>query len=366
MIEQLRRGLWSTGISASAAALAFAASLALIAASGHSALEALETFSDGAFGGRAQVGGTLSKMIPLALVACGWIIAFSARRINVGFEGQIIVGSAMATVIGLHLADLPLAVHLPFAILAGALGGAAAVGIAAYLWARRGVNEVISTLLLNLVAVQFLSWLIRGPLAREGFSIRTDPVEPSARWPQLLSQSPLAWDFILVFVAVLVTALLLRRTVFGLHLRLTGVNERAARHAGIDATRVSVIALLLSGALAGVAGSSLVLASETHSLSDGISAGLGFEGIVVALLARNSLVGVIPAALVFAVFRQSGGLLEARLSIASELVLITQGLVVLLVAGAAFLVERRRSVRIDTSRAEGQRGPSEPLRDTTP
>jgi ABC-type uncharacterized transport system permease subunit len=357
--DRTRLSLWSIGVSSSAAILAFSASLAIIAASGHSALDALETFSDGAFGGRAQVGGTLSKMVPLTLVACGWIIAFSARRINVGFEGQIIVGGAAAAAIGLEIAGLPIAVHLPLAIIGGAIGGAAFAGIAAYLWARRGVNEVISTLLLNFIAIQFLSWLIRNPLAREGFSIRTDPVEPSARWPLLLSQSPLAWDLILVFVTVAGVAFLLQRTVFGLRIRLTGANEPAARHAGIDTIRVSAIALLLSGALAGIAGSSLVLASETHSLSDGISASYGFEGIVVALLARNSPVGVIPAALVFAVFRQSGGLLEARLGVASELVLITQGIVVLLVAGAAFLVERRRSVRVDTSGAHRLGDPAE-------
>jgi simple sugar transport system permease protein len=119
-----------------------------------------------------------------------------------------------------------------------------------------------------------------------------------------------------VLLAVLGTGFLLGRTVLGLRIRLTGANEPAARHAGIDTVRICAIALLASGALAGIAGSSLVLASETHSLSDGISASFGFEGIVVALLARNSPLGVIPAALVFAVFRQSGGLLEARLGIA--------------------------------------------------
>jgi ABC-type uncharacterized transport system permease subunit len=364
--HRIRGSLWSIGVSSTAAVLAFAASLAIIAASGHSPLDALETFADGAFGGRAQVGGTLSKMVPLALVACGWIIAFSSRRINVGFEGQIIVGSATATVIGLTIGGLPLAVHLPLAIIGGAIGGAAFAGIATYLWARRGVNEVISTLLLNFVAIQFLSWLIRNPLAREGFSIRTEPVEASARWPSLLSQSPLAWDLLLVFLAVFGAGFLLQRTVLGFRIRLTGANEPAARHAGIDTVRICATALLLSGALAGIAGSSLVLASETHSLSDGISAGFGFEGIVVALLARNSPAGVIPAALVFAVFRQSGGLLEARLGIASELVLITQGLVVLLVAGAAFLVERRRSVRVDTTGVQRGQDPLEPVQEPAP
>ena len=351
MSSRIREGLWSVGVSLTAAVIAFAASMAIVAASGHSAASAVETFWDGAFGGSAQIGGTFSKMVPLCLVACGWIIAFSARRLNVGFEGQLLIGSAVATAVGLAIVSLPLPVHLPLAIAAGAIGGAAFAGIAALLWARRGVNEVISTLLLNLIAIQFVSWLIRGPLAREGFSIRTDAVEPSARWPVLLERSPLTWDVVLIPIAVAGTHLLLRRTVFGFHLRLTGANELTARHAGVDTIRMGAYALLLSGGLAGIAGSSLVLASETHSLSDGISAGYGFEGIVVALLARNSPIGVIPAALLFAMFRQSGGLLEARLGIASELVLITQGVVVLLVAGAAFLIERRRSVRVDAREA---------------
>jgi simple sugar transport system permease protein len=322
--------------------------MAIVAASGHSATSAVETFWDGAFGGSAQIGGTFSKMVPLCLVACGWIIAFSARRLNVGFEGQLLLGSAVATAVGLEISSLPLPMHLPLAIIAGAIGGAAFAGIAAALWARRGVNEVISTLLLNFIAIQLVSWLIRGPLAREGFSIRTDAVEPSARWPGLLARTPLTWDVALIPIVVAGTYFLLRRTVLGFHFRLTGANELAARHAGVNTSRMGVYALLISGGLAGVAGSSLVLASETHSLSDGIAAGFGFDGIVVALLARNSPIGVIPAALLFAMFRQSGGLLEARLGIASELVLITQGAVVLLVAGAAFLIERRRSIRVDT------------------
>jgi simple sugar transport system permease protein len=155
-------------------------------------------------------------------------------------------------------------------------------------------------------------------------------------------------------LALIGVSLLLKRTVFGFHLRLTGANEEAARHAGVNTVLVAASALVISGGLAGIAGSSLVLASETHSLSDGISAGYGFEGIVVALLARNSPVGVLPAALLFAVFRQSGGLLEARLGISSDLVLITQGIVVLLVAGAGLIVERQRAVRVDLA-TQGQR-----------
>jgi simple sugar transport system permease protein len=347
--ERLQRALWAIGLSTAAAAFAFAASLAIIAASGSSAADALQTFWDGAFGTRQALAGTLSKMIPLSLVALGWIVAFSAGRINVGFEGQILIGGAAAAVIGLEVTGLPTEVHLPLAVLAGALGGAALGAVAAWMWARRGVNEVISTLILSFVAVQFVSWLIRHPLARTDFAFRTDPVEESARWPILLDRTPLGWDLLLVPLLLAVVAFALRQTVFGFRLRLTGANEEAARHAGVDPVRTGVVALMLSAALAGIAGSSLILASETYTMSDGFSSGYGFDGIVVALLARNAVAGVLPAALLFAAFRQSSGLLEARLDVASELILVTQGLVVLAVAGSALLVERRRAARLDAA-----------------
>jgi general nucleoside transport system permease protein len=345
--EQLEDAARSIGVSAAAAAFAFLASLIIVALSGNSAADALQTFWDGAFGTKQAFAGTLTKMIPLSLVAVGWIVAFSAGRINVGFEGQILMGGAAACVVGLEITGLPAALHLPLGVLAGALGGAALGGAAAWLWARRGVNEVISTLILSFVAIQFVSWLIRHPLSRSEFSFMTEAVQESARWPNLLSQTPLSWDFVLVPLLLVAVAFVMRRTVFGYHLRLTGANEDAARHAGVEPVRIGVVALMLSAALAGVAGSSLILASETYTMSDGFSSGYGFDGIVVALLARNAVAGVLPAALLFAAFRQSAGLLEARLDIASELVLLIQGLVVLALAGSAFLLDRRRSARID-------------------
>jgi simple sugar transport system permease protein len=353
--ERVRDAAWSAGLSVLAAVLAFLASLLIVAVSGNSAADALQTFWDGAFGTKQAFAGTLTKMIPLSLVALGWIVAFSAGRINVGFEGQILIGGAAACVVGLKVGGLPTIVHLPLAVLAGALGGAAFGGIAAWLWAKRGVNEVISTLILSFVAIQFVSWLIRHPLSRSDFSFLTDPVAETARWPNLLPQTPLSWDFVLVPILLVAVAFAMRRTVFGYHLRLTGANADAARHAGVPPVRVGAVALMLSAGFAGIAGSSLILASETYTMSDGFSGGYGFDGIVVALLARNAVVGVLPAALLFAAFRQSAGLLEARLDIASELVLLMQGLVVLAVAGSAFLVERRRAARVDapTQVAEG-------------
>jgi simple sugar transport system permease protein len=345
--RKLRNIAFSLAVSLGAAGLALAISFAIIALTGSDPAEAAKALWDGAFGSRAQIAGTLSKLVPLVLIALGWIVAFSAKRINIGFEGQILVGGIFAAVVGLKV-SLPAPLHLGLAVIAGIVGGMVWIGIPAYLWARRSVNEIISTLMLNFVAIQLVSWLVRGPLQEETHTFpRSVDLPDSARWPKLLSHTPLAWDLLLAFVMVFVIWFLLQRTSFGFSIRLTGASEPAARHAGIRTTKVTVAALLISGALAGLVGSSLILGGESTSMTDNFSAGFGFTGIVVALLARNNPWGTIPAALLFAALRQGGGLMEARVGISSALVLITQGLVILFVAGAQFLFERRRAVRVD-------------------
>lgn len=354
MKQRLLNSTIALGISVGAAVIAVLVSMLVIALSGADAARALQALFDGAFGSRAQVAGTLSKMIPLILVGLGWIVAFSARRINIGFEGQILAGGIVATTLAILVSGLPAPFHLGLAVVGGALAGGVWAGLAAWLWARRGVNEIISTLMLNFVAIQIVTWLVRGPLQEPtGTFPRSARIVETARWPRLLENTPLAWDLLLAFALVFGISFLLARTTFGFRVRLTGTNEDAARHAGISTVRVTVAALLLSGALAGLAGSSLILGGESASMSDNFSSGFGFEGIVVALLARNAPVGVLPAALLFASLREGGGLMEARVGVSSALVLITQGVVILLVAGASFLLERRKAVRVDTGRRRG-------------
>ncbi|MEZ5171195.1 MAG: ABC transporter permease [Acidimicrobiia bacterium] len=350
MPNRFKRALASLGVSVSALVLALALSMLVIALTGNDAGEAARAMWDGAFGNRAQIAGTLSKMIPLLLVALGWIVAYRARRVNIGFEGQILAGGICATTVGLHFAGMPIVIHLPFAVMAGVAGGAIWAGIAAWLWARRGVNEIISTLLLNFIAIEIVSWLVRGPLQEPTKTFpRSGPIEESAQWPSLLDRTSLSWDFVLAIVMVFVVAFVLNRTTFGFRLRFTGANEPAARHAGIATKTVTTIALVVSGALAGLAGSSLILGGESTSMSDNFSANFGFEGIVVALLARNNPIACIPSALLFAFLRQGGGLMEARVGVPSAVVLITQGLVIIFVAGATFLLDRLKSERVDTT-----------------
>jgi simple sugar transport system permease protein len=326
------------GLSLVVAAAALAIAFIFIAASGASFGQATEAFFDGGFGSRTNVAGTLSKMVPLVFVALGWIVVFRAGRFHVGFPGQILIGGLLVSIVALKL-SLPPVVHLPLAMLAGMVGGALYAGITAWLWAKRGVNEILSTLLLNLIAIQVISWVVRGPLQHPGSPLpQTSPLDESARWPALLAETSLRWDFVLIPVVIAAAGFVLTRTTFGFKLRLVGDNETVARHAGVSPQRVGVYAILLSGLLAGLAGSSLLLAGSTPVMTDNFDEGVGFQGIAVALLARNSPVGVIPAALLFATLQQSSGTMEATLGISSAVVDVTQGIVIILVLAATSLL----------------------------
>ncbi|CAN5224092.1 ABC transporter permease [soil metagenome] len=330
-------------VSVVAVLLALAMSIAVIAATGVPVNAAVTALWDGAFGSPAQFAATLTKFIPLVLAAIGWVVAFTAGRLNVGLEGQILAGGTAAAFVGLTLTGLPAFVHLPLAILAGAAGGAALGGIAAWLWARCGVNDFIATLLLTLIMTQVVSWVANGPLEEPTGTLgQSAPVAESAQWPVLLPRTTLHADILMVVAIVLVVAFVLRYTVIGYRMRVTGANAGAARANGMKTKALGVWALCSSAAIAGVAGSSLVLAAPAANLAPGFSADYGFDGIVVALLARNSPLGCIPAAFLLAALRQGGSLLEAREGISSGLITATQAVVILLVTASAWYVERSR------------------------
>jgi simple sugar transport system permease protein len=348
-------------LSVAIAAAAIGASLVVIWLAHGPPGKALSALWDGAFGSPDQIEGTVVKMVPLCLVALGWIVAFSALRINVGFEGQLLVGGVVSATIALEVHGLPHVVHLPLAIVGGIVGGALFAAVPAWLWARRHVNEIITTLLLNFVAIQLVSWLVRGPLQEPTHSRPETPqFPPSARWPRVPGQPTLTWDFLYIVILAAAVAIMLARTSFGFRLRLTGANQEAARHAGVRTVRVGAAALVLSGAFAGLAGSSLILASENGAMTDNFSANYGFDGIVTALLAGNSPLGVVPAALLFAALRQGGGFMEARAGVSSSLVLVTQGIVIVLLAGSSLLFLRRRALLVEAEEPlESRRGLAE-------
>jgi simple sugar transport system permease protein len=338
--RQLTMRAAETGAAVAIAILALLIGLLFVAAAGASVSGAISALWQGAFGSSASVAGVITKIVPLTLVALGWIVVFRAGRFHVGFPGQIMLGGIFSAFIGLHLHTLPHAVHLPLAILAGVLGGIVMAAIAAWLWVSRGVNEILSTLLLNLIVFQILDWLVSGPMKVPGGVIpATAPLDPDAVWP-FAWVGTLGWDVVYIPIAVVGIAFLLSRTRFGFRISLVGANERFARTVGVEIGRIGVGAIVLSGALAGLAGSSLILTGENTGMTGDFEGSYGFDGIAVALLARNSPWGVLPAALLFAVLRQGANLLEANLGVSTAAIDVTQGLIILLVLGATTVFYR--------------------------
>lgn len=346
MIGGLKRAGIDLTISAAVSLAALAVAMLVVMISGSSPTETLRVFFQGAFGDAGALGSTVERMVPLVLVALAWIIVFSGGRFHVGFQGQLLIGGALSAFVALRLDGLPSLILLPVAIVLGVCGGAAYAAIAAWLWAARGVNEILSTLLLNLIAIQVIAWLVRGPMQEPGKTLpQTDFFAPGASWPALPGQIFVHWDVLLIPVAITFVVLLLKRAPFGFRLRLVAANETAARYSAVSPRRVGVAAIILSGAFAGLAGSSLILAGETRAMADNFDAGYGFQGIAVALLARNSPVGCVASALLFAALAQGGGVVEATVGVSSAVVGLTQGLVIVFVlaAGGWQALERLRN-----------------------
>ena len=335
------------------AAVVFASlfGMALVIAMGVSVPDALAAFADGAWGSSYAVAASINRTLAFSLVGIGFVIAQRANLTNVGGEGQIALGGIAATAVSLYggAASLPMPLSFLLPMFAGVLAGGLWGGIAGVLKAKVGTNEVISTLLLSFVAV----WMVYGAVQSE--SLLRQPMSNTATLPEsqeipdatklpLLSadaDTPLNVGLPIALALAVVVAVALDRTVWGLRLRAIGLNAIAARRAGLRIAPTIVLVLFLAGAFGGLAGA-FMLQGDQGSLKARFSSGYGFDGLVVGLLARGSIAGVIAAALLFGFLRSGGISMEMQAGVPSALVQVIQGLIILLLAGAAFWIDRRK------------------------
>jgi len=275
---------------------------------------------------------------PLIFTGLSVALAFRAGLFNIGGEGQILIGSAASIWVGFTLTGLPAPLHLTVALVAGFLGGAAWAAIAGALKAWRGAHEVISTIMLNYIALRLVDWMLRSEtFRREG---RTDPIskiaDSGAHLPRIFGSALRAnLGFVLALVAAWVVWWLLFRTTVGFRLRVTGANPSAARYAGISVGATWVLAMGIAGGLAGLAGATHVLGVQ-YSLTGGFT-GFGFDGIAVALLGRSHPLGVVLSALLFGVLRAGAVGMQASTSVPVDIIVVIQALVILFVAAPALV-----------------------------
>ena len=262
-------------------------------------------------------------------------IGFRAGLFNIGGRGQMIIAAALAGWVGFSF-DLPVGIHLVVALAGGMAGAAIWSGLAGFLRATTGAHEVITTIMLNYVAFYFVSYLLRhqGLLQAPGSNNPKSPaMNQTAIFPPLLGpQYGLTIGFLLVIAATVFAWWLLNRSNLGFQFRALGENPSAARVAGINVKRMYVYAMLIGGALVGLAGANQVQGVITTGFTAGIDAGIGFDAITVALLGRSRPWGVFAAGILFGAFKAGGFSMQASQGIPVDIVLVVQSLIVLFIA----------------------------------
>jgi simple sugar transport system permease protein len=327
-----------------AVALALAVTAILILIAGKNPLAAYWALATGALGSVDRIAFALNKSTPYLLAGVGVALCFRAKVINIGAEGQIAVGGLGASWVALNLADLPGIALIPAAMLAAALAGAAWAGLAAAIRLKRGVHEVLCTLLLNFVGALAVSEALHGAMGEPGAGFPQSPLFAEAAWlPKLVPGTDLHVGILVAIGAVIACHVLLWRTPFGFRLRLLGASAGAAAYAGVPFARSVAAVMLIAGALAGLAGGIEVMGVH-YRLIEGFSLGFGFNAVAIALLAALNPIAVLPAGLFFG-FLEAGALaMQRQVGVPSSLVLVIQGLTMVFVLCAMGLGARRQRV----------------------
>jgi simple sugar transport system permease protein len=291
-----------------------------------------------------QIGEVLIRAVPLTIIALGISVAYRSGIINIGAEGQMSMGILAATAVALALPDLPKYVLLPLAMIAGTLGGAAWGFIPGLLKAKLHVSELLSTVMLNYIAAQFYTFCLRGPML--------DPAEITmgSGTPQSMRLTRAVWlDRLVpgtrihtgVYIALalaFVIWLLLWRTSWGYKMRAAGASERAARYGGIGVAGYLVVAMMISGAFAGLAGAVEVAGVHRRAI-EGITSGYGFSAIVVALFGGLHPAGIIPASFFFGLLIVGADMTQRMAGVPANMVLVLQGVIILVIVATRMVLD---------------------------
>jgi simple sugar transport system permease protein len=305
-----------------------------------SPIDGFSALFDGAFGTKEEIAETLVQTTNLLFPALGIAVAFRAGMFNIGAEGQLILGGFAAGWFGAQF-PAPAWIAIPMVLIAGTLAGGLWGAIPGFLRARFGANEVIATLMLNVIAVLLATYLVTGPLIQAGGGAQETALLPkAAQLGDLLPDSRLTWAFPLALVVAFALRWVLQRTVFGYELRAAGEAPEAAKRAGIDLGRSALVAMALSGALAGLGGATIV-AGVLHRFNVGLSPGYGFIGIAVALVGNLDPLWICFAALGFGILQSGGVAMQAEAEVPKQVVSLVTGLVIIALAGRRVVASRR-------------------------
>ncbi|MGW0801947.1 ABC transporter permease [Nonomuraea sp. NPDC002799] len=372
----LNRALFTVAGAVIAIILAIAICSVAIVAAGGGPLDALAGFFDFGISPRAEsnsVAAFLNRSVPLFIAGLAVAVGFRMNLFNIGVEGQYRIAAISAAYVGSTF-TAPAPVQIAVIIVVAALVGGLYALIPAVMKVTRGVNEVIATIMLNYIAINLTSYLVRGPFAGERvdkvLTTTTPKLPDSAMFPDLNfvfgwfgllppTRNGGVWGFLIVAIVLgVVLWVVLERTRFGFNVKATGLNAPAALASGVNPKKMIIAAMVLSGAIAGLIGLPEIL-GDKGAFNSNFTAGLGFLGIAVALLGRNKPVGIAIAALLFAFLDRAQGPLQIA-EIPASVITIIQGMIVLLVV-IANEVTNRLALRFEERRAAQQLGRNTPV-----
>ena len=333
---------------------------------GANPVQAYGALWEGAFGSGNAFAETLVKATPLLLVALGICIAFRGDVINIGGEGQMIVGAILANWVGLTLTGWPGWIVITLAMLAGFVGGAIWGGIPGLLKAYFKVNEILSTVMMNSIAVYLMNFLLRGPMIDPSQAELSSKIPQTARLLEAfrlprLAPTRLHLGILIAVALAILVYIVLWRTTLGYRIRAVGQNPHASRYGGIKVKQYVVVALLLSGAFAGLAGATQVFGVNYRMITDGSASGFtggaGFNGIVAALFGQLHPILSIPASILFGALLVGANSMQRVVQVPSALVTVLNGMVVVFVVSSEIWRRRRQRRRLAAAITESEAPP---------
>jgi simple sugar transport system permease protein len=337
-------GLRALALAAVTVGLSLALTAVLILIAGKNPLAAYWALLKGAVGSVDRIAFALNKSTPYILAGVGVALCFRARLINIGAEGQIAVGGLAASWMALHADAAVGTAVIPLAILAAALAGAAWSAVAAVIRLKRGVHEVLCTLLLNFVGVLLVSEALHGDMGEPGAGFPQSPLFESSAWlPKLIPGTQLHIGILIAALAAVAGHVLLWRTTFGFALRIMGASPKTAAYAGISFSRCAFSVMAIAGASAGIAGGIEVLGVH-YRLIEGFSLGFGFNAVAVALLASVNPIMVLPAGLFLGGLEAGALAMQREIGVPSSLVFVIEGLTMVFVLCAVGVGARSQRV----------------------
>lgn len=330
-----------------AGALLIAVALAAVAmiVAGVSPIDGFAALLGGSLGGPPQIAETLVQTTSLLFPALGVTLAFRAGLFNIGAEGQLLVGGLFAGALGARM-NAPAAIEIPVLLLMGVLGGGAWGAIAGWMKARLHANEIISTLMLNFVALSLANYLVNGPL-RSTLASGNElaPITSGGKLPVLIPDTRLTVALLLAVAIALLLRFVLTRTIFGYDLRALGEAPEAARRNGVRIARMTWSAMALSGAIAGLGGATIVM-GVLHRFNTQLSPGYGYTAIAVALVGDLDPLWVCVAAFGFGILEAGGLAMQARAQVPKDAIHVIEGLIILMLAARRYIATRSESAPV--------------------